>query len=161
MAAKRQTGLALIAGGSLRRRFCIHVAQTEDVAMKKLDSPGPRPDSPHFDFAALLHPAQAFAHPRDVVGDPDLTLNEKRAILASWVSDACAVEAAPALRCAPGSRQPVSVDAILEALRDLDKSSTDTNRAAWLRRQTRRKSIESFRSFRSHAGGDPGNSLSQ
>jgi hypothetical protein len=31
----------------------------------------------------LLHPAQTFAHPDDVVGDPDLTLNEKRAILAS------------------------------------------------------------------------------
>ena len=43
----------------------------------------------------------AFAHPRDVVHDPDLTVNEKRAILASRASDACAVEAAPTLRCAP------------------------------------------------------------
>jgi hypothetical protein len=50
----------------------------------------------------LLHPAQAFEHPSDVVNDPDLTLNEKRAILASWASDACAPEAAPRLRCAPG-----------------------------------------------------------
>jgi hypothetical protein len=41
----------------------------------------------------LLHPAQAFQHPREVVNDPDLSLNEKRAILASWASDACAVEA--------------------------------------------------------------------
>ena len=41
---------------------------------------------------ALLHPAQAFSHPSDVVNDPDLTLNEKRAILASWASDACAVD---------------------------------------------------------------------
>ena len=39
----------------------------------------------------LLHPANAFAHPADVVHDPDLTLSEKRAILASWASDACAV----------------------------------------------------------------------
>jgi len=30
----------------------------------------------------LLHPAQAFGHPSDVVADPDLTLSEKRAILA-------------------------------------------------------------------------------
>jgi len=30
----------------------------------------------------LLHPALAFEHPREVVRDPDLTLNEKRAILA-------------------------------------------------------------------------------
>jgi hypothetical protein len=28
---------------------------------------------------ALLHPAQAFGHPSEVVSDPDLTLNEKRA----------------------------------------------------------------------------------
>ena len=45
-----------------------------------------------FDLDALLHPARAFAHPMDVVRDPDLTLNEKRAILASWASDACAVD---------------------------------------------------------------------
>ena len=45
----------------------------------------------------LLHPAQAFSHPSDVVNDPDLTLNEKRAILASWASDACAVGSTPAL----------------------------------------------------------------
>ena len=34
------------------------------------------------DLNALLHPAQAFSHPADVVNDPDLTLNEKRA---SWL----------------------------------------------------------------------------
>ena len=52
----------------------------------------------HFELDDLLHPAQAFSHPSEVVNDPDLTLNEKRAILASWASDACAIEAAPALR---------------------------------------------------------------
>ena len=51
-----------------------------------------------FDLDDLLHPAQAFSHPTDVVNDPDLTLNEKRAILASWASDACAIESVPALR---------------------------------------------------------------
>jgi len=50
-----------------------------------------------FDLDALLHPASAFAHPMEVVHDPDLTLNEKRAILA-WASDASALEAAPDLR---------------------------------------------------------------
>jgi hypothetical protein len=128
--------------------------------MKKLNSPGPRANFPHLDLDALLHPARAFAHPNDVVRDPDLTLNEKRAILASWASDACAVEAAPALRCAPGSGQPVSVDAILEALRELDKASADTNGTAWLRRQARRQSIEGFRSRRSRGGRDSGNPLS-
>lgn len=53
----------------------------------------------------LLHPAQAFEHPSHVVDDPDLTLNEKRAILASWTSDACAPEEAPRLRCAPGGKK--------------------------------------------------------
>src|ERR1700747_2869812 len=79
--------------------------------------------SQRFDLDELLHPAQAFEHPRKVLADPDLTVNEKRAILASWASDACAVEAAPALRCAPGGGEPVSVDEILEALRDLDRQA--------------------------------------
>jgi hypothetical protein len=54
-----------------------------------------------YDLNQLLHPAQAFGHPSEVVSDLDLTLNEKRAILASWASDACAVEAAPDLRASP------------------------------------------------------------
>jgi hypothetical protein len=88
----------------------------------------------------LLHPARAFAHPCDVVTDPDLSLNEKRAILASWASDACAVEAAPALRCPPGSRQPVPVDDVLEALRSLDKQvyGTAVETSWWLRQERRR-----------------------
>ena len=63
-----------------------------------------------FDLDCFLHPAQAFEHPSNVVHDPDLTLNEKRAILASWASDACAIEAAPALRYAPGGKKPVRFD---------------------------------------------------
>jgi hypothetical protein len=73
-----------------------------------------------FDLDELLHPAQAFGHPSEVVNDPDLTLNEKRAILASWASDACAVEAAPELRSAPRG-STVRFDDIMEALRTLDK----------------------------------------
>ena len=69
---------------------------------------------------ALLHPASAFAHPMDVVRDPDLTLNEKRAILASWASDACASEAAPHLRV-NASGSAVQWDDIMDALRTLDK----------------------------------------
>jgi len=45
-----------------------------------------------FNLDDLLHPAHAFTHPSEVVNDPDLTVNEKRAILASWASDACATE---------------------------------------------------------------------
>jgi hypothetical protein len=75
----------------------------------------------NFELDELLHPAQAFDHPSEVVNDPDLTLNEKRAILASWASDACAVEAAPELRMGP--KAPVRFDAIMDALRTLDKQA--------------------------------------
>jgi len=72
------------------------------------------------DLDSLLHPAKAYARPSDVLHDPDLTLYEKRAILASWASDACAMEAAPALRVNPGGGEPVSFDEIMDALRILD-----------------------------------------
>ena len=75
-----------------------------------------------FDLDALLHPANAFTHPMDVVRDEDLTLNEKRAILASWASDACATEAAPDLRVT-SSRSVVRWDDIMDALRTLDKET--------------------------------------
>ena len=106
--------------GSIRRHF-VSMCSTEDVAMKN-PSIRSSPDKP-FDLELddLLHPAGAFEHPRDVVSDPDLTLNEKRAILASWASDACAMEAAPALRNPPGCSRLVPVDDILEALCSLDK----------------------------------------
>ena len=73
-----------------------------------------------FDFDALLHPGTVFEHPKDVVSHPDLTLAEKRAILASWASDASAIASCPALRAPKGLKAPVSIDAILEALCELD-----------------------------------------
>jgi len=72
-----------------------------------------------FDFQALLHPGTVFEHPKDVVAHPDLTLAEKRAILASWACDASAI-ASWALRAPTGLKAPVSIDAILEALCNLD-----------------------------------------
>ena len=112
-----------------------------------------------FDLDDLLHPAQAFDHPRDVVNDHDLTLNEKRAILASWASDACAVEAAPALRQVPGGRRVVLVDEILESLQALDKQANAerTRTTPWARRQIRRRAFEVFRSRRRR---DTGSGLS-
>lgn len=79
-----------------------------------------------FDLDNLLHPARAFKHPQHIVNDPDLTLNEKRALLASWASDACAVEAAPELRQAPGTPQPVRFDDVMDALRALDRQVRST-----------------------------------
>jgi len=89
-----------------------------------------------FDIDALLHPARAFSDPSDVVSDPDLTLNEKRAILSSWASDACAVEAAPELRVNLAGNI-VRWDDIMDALRELDRvATTDTSR---LRAQFRKR----------------------
>lgn len=73
-----------------------------------------------FDFDALLHPGAAFDHPKDVIAHPFLSIAEKRAILASWASDAAAIASSPALRVGPGLKAPVTVDEIFEALRELD-----------------------------------------
>ena len=90
----------------------------EDRSDKLMKECGEKKDE-GFDLDTLLHPASAFANPMDVVRDADLTLNEKRAILASWASDACAVEAAPELR-ASGLGRAVRWDEIMDALRILD-----------------------------------------
>ena len=78
----------------------------------------------HLDLDELLHPAQAYSHPSEVLDDPDQTNNEKRAILASWASDACAVEAAPDLRLpTPGSL--VRFDDVMDALKRLDGEAAE------------------------------------
>ena len=73
-----------------------------------------------FELDHLLNPAAVFNHPRDVLNDPDLSKHEKRAILSSWASDACAVESMPGMRRPPGGGAPVSFDDIVDALRSLD-----------------------------------------
>ncbi len=72
------------------------------------------------DLNAILHPGSVYEHPREVAADTKLSLAEKRAILASWASDAAAVVSNPALREIPGSRRIVTVDEVLEALAALD-----------------------------------------
>jgi hypothetical protein len=73
-----------------------------------------------FDINALLHPGTVFQHPRDVVAHASLSLSEKRAVLASWASDASAIASCPSLRAPAGLKAPVTIDEILEALRALD-----------------------------------------
>src|ERR1700753_3538190 len=73
-----------------------------------------------FDLNALLHPGTIFDHPRDVLSNPSLSISEKRAILASWASDASAIASCPALRAPAGLKAPVTIDEILEAPRELD-----------------------------------------
>ena len=77
-----------------------------------------------FELDRLLHPAGAFRTPMEVVNDPDMTAQEKRAILASWASDACAVEAAPELR-SPPSAPLIRFDDIMMALKRLDGEAAD------------------------------------
>ena len=73
-----------------------------------------------FDFNALLHPGTVFDYPRDVLMHHSLSVPEKRAILASWASDASAIASCPALRAPVGVKAPVTIDEILEALCELD-----------------------------------------
>jgi len=73
-----------------------------------------------FHLEALVHPWRVFTHPSEVLAHPALSKQEKRAVLASWASDAYAVESAPALRCPPGSETPVPLADIMGALRTLD-----------------------------------------
>lgn len=95
-------------------------------------------DDCSLDLEAILHPSQIFECPADVLNDPDLSLKEKRAILASWASDACAVEAAPALRKNP-SGQVVSFDDIMDALRVLDRDACAAAAAGDDRRRAARR----------------------
>ncbi|MCJ2096712.1 hypothetical protein MKK67_30030 [Methylobacterium sp. J-072] len=72
-------------------------------------------------FEAFVAPGDVFRHPREVLAYPGLSRAEKRAILASWASDARAVESCPTLRCLPGCRsEPVPIDDVLAALQALD-----------------------------------------
>lgn len=66
------------------------------------------------------------AHPDDVLGHPHMTTEDKRAVLASWISDAHTVENAPSLRQLQ-SGAVVSVNEILHALKSLDGDDTATS----------------------------------
>src|SRR5450631_3091426 len=83
-----------------------------------------------FDFSALLHPGTVFDHPRDVLANTSLSVSEKRAILASWASDASAIAFCPALRAPAGPKAPVTIDEILEALCELDGGPPSAGRQA-------------------------------
>ncbi len=69
----------------------------------------------------LLRPAVGFRHPLEVVKDQALDPADKRAILSSWASDACAVEGRPELRWLLGTEAPVPVREVLQALGRLDQ----------------------------------------
>jgi hypothetical protein len=92
-----------------------------------------------FDIDALLHPSKAFRHPLDVVRDADMTVAEKRSVLASWASDACAIESNPGLRAA-ATGSVVSYDDIIDAVQSLEGGqSSETVTYTFKRRQRRRR----------------------
>ena len=66
-------------------------------------------------------PASLLRGPEDVLASPALAVSEKRSILASWASDACAIEGVPAWRCLPETGALVLLDDILSALHALDR----------------------------------------
>lgn len=91
--------------------------------MPKTSIPPCHPHTGDSYFDSLLEPARFYAHPDDVLADQRLSLSEKRAVLASWVSDRCAVESQPALRVAPWSARAVTFDDVMEALQKLDRET--------------------------------------
>jgi hypothetical protein len=76
------------------------------------------------DLELSSHPSRRYARPADVLADSDLSVDERRAVLASWASDACAVDSTPALRRSPFGGEPVTFDEIMNALIELDRGRT-------------------------------------
>ena len=70
---------------------------------------------------AVLMQGMRLRRPSDVVRAPSLSQDDKRAILAAWASDLYAVDSKPALRKLPGTDEPVSIDEVQAALRELDR----------------------------------------
>lgn len=71
-----------------------------------------------------------FAFPHEVADDPSLSLDEKRAILSEWASDACAVESFPILRWLPGTSFPVTFSAVMDAREWLDRRGGKSDSAS-------------------------------
>jgi hypothetical protein len=84
-------------------------------------------------------PREVFGHPSDVLHNPRLGIEQKRALLASWASDANAVQHVPSLRQLPDG-SIVKVDDILQALKTLDGGNEvrlgDGNPPTWHRAAT-------------------------
>lgn len=89
----------------------------------------PSPVTLRLALERILRPAVGFQHPRDVLKDPLLSPDDKRAVLSSWASDACAVEDQPTLRRMVGSEAPVPLADVLAALGRLDGPDPDLKAA--------------------------------
>lgn len=70
-----------------------------------------------------LRPAVGYGHPSEVAKDPFLEPQQKRAILASWASDASAVKDQPTLRWLLGTPEPVRLTDVLEAMDAVERQT--------------------------------------
>jgi hypothetical protein len=78
---------------------------------------------------------RTFSFPHELVDDPSLNASQKRALLAEWASDACAIESFPTLRLLPGTTFPVTFSSIMDAMAQLDRlCATKNENVGWLRR---------------------------
>jgi hypothetical protein len=74
---------------------------------------------------SLDSPFWSFTYPDQVVSDPSMDVDEKRAILAAWASDVHAVKFHPQLRYLPGTPFPVPRSSIEDAMIELEQSGPD------------------------------------
>ena len=96
------------------------------------------PDEPQTSDLGIM--PELFGNPDDVLANSQLTTDEKRALLASWASDANAVAHIPSLRQLPDG-SIVNVGEILRALKALDAQSIPpcNSRLRWQRPFERRR----------------------
>lgn len=69
----------------------------------------------------ILLQGMQIERPLDVLKATGLTVDDKRTILAAWASDYYAVDSTPAFRHIPGTPEPVAIDELQAALRELDQ----------------------------------------
>ncbi|MBD9650144.1 hypothetical protein IB267_17470 [Ensifer sp. ENS09] len=69
----------------------------------------------------ILLQGMEIKRPIDVVKATALSTDDKRTILASWASDFYAVDSKPAFRHMPGTPEPISIDEVQAALKELDR----------------------------------------
>lgn len=85
--------------------------------------------------------ASTFNHPREVLASPFLDATQKRCVLATWASDAFAVEGKSWLRRVPGSTSEIRIGDILSALRTLDGDDGPPPKSSRMPRPTRASRI--------------------
>ncbi|WP_174021967.1 hypothetical protein G6L89_023760 (plasmid) [Agrobacterium fabrum] len=69
----------------------------------------------------ILLQGMQIERPLDVVKATALSADDKRTILAAWASDFYAVDSKPAFRHMPGTPEPISIDEVQAALKELDR----------------------------------------